>query len=106
MASTSNSGSFLDNLSPKGQLTAHQSLATAQVTSFILPPAYLIYSIGKGQGLYIRKWMGFSIASALAGAAIGAGIGYARTTQESDVNALAQVNSLVRARELDFSSLS
>ncbi|EKD05078.1 hypothetical protein A1Q2_00622 [Trichosporon asahii var. asahii CBS 8904] len=99
MAATSKN-SFLDNLSPKGQLTAHQALKTAQATSFILPPAYLIYSIGKGQGLYVRKWMGFSIASVLAGAAIGVGIGYARTSQESDIEAAAQVTSLVRIDQL------
>ena len=98
MAATSNS--MTKNLSPKAQLTTHQALTTAQATSFILPPAYLVYSIGKGQGLYVRKWMGFSIASVLAGAAIGVGIGYARTSQESDVEAAAQVNSLVCARKL------
>lgn len=85
------------NLSPKAQLTAHQSLKTAQATSFLLPPAYLIYSVGRGQGLYVRKWMGFSIASTLAGAALGLGIGYARANSESDVAAAAQVNELVSA---------
>lgn len=98
MAAVSNS--MTQKLSYKQQLTAHQALKTAQASSFILPPAYLIYSIGKGQGLYVRKWMGFSIASVVAGALVGAGIGYARTSQESDVEAAAQVNSLVSAHEL------
>lgn len=102
MAAVSNS--MTQNLSPKAQLTAHQSLKTAQATSFILPPAYLIYSIGKGQGLYVRKWMGFSIASVLAGAALGVGIGYARANSESDVDAAAQVNALVSVQHATFST--
>lgn len=93
MAAVSNS--MTQNMSYKAQLTAHQSLRTAQATAFLLPPAYLIYSIGKGQGLYVRKWMGFSIASALAGAALGVGIGYARNSSTSDIDAAAQVQLLV-----------
>lgn len=95
MAATSNS--MLQNLSPTGQLTANQSLKTAQATSVILPPAYLIYAIGKGQGLTISKWMRFSIVSVVAGAAVGVGIGYARYSQDSEVTNQAKVTALVSA---------
>jgi hypothetical protein len=79
-------------------LVTHSALRTAQGFAVVAPPVYVVSSLILRRGRHpfsIRRLMATSVGSTLAGAGIGAGVGYVRLSNQGQLALDDRVLSLV-----------
>ncbi|ORX37680.1 hypothetical protein BD324DRAFT_622852 [Kockovaella imperatae] len=64
-------------------MVAHASLKVAQTAGMIVPPAYLLFGLVRRNPLSVSRWMRASVGGVVAGAGLGAGMGYMRLRGET-----------------------
>lgn len=84
--------------SPITQVTLHSSLKVAQAAGMLAPPLYIVATLVRRRPLTINHILRTSAASVVAGAGIGAGVGYLRLMNEPEVKIVDRMERLVSSR--------